>query len=129
LRRRRPKAVDRLAISSQSPFGFVGENSPIANQGQAWIPSRGIVSRAEASLTIRGGKGEVSDGGATAAPLVLLAGAAGARIVPPELGSIARRRSSSASVSGSFRVSFMGSHSQATDFAFASRGRRIFGIA
>jgi len=44
LRRRRPYAVDGLAISSQSPFRVVGENSPIANQGQAWIPSRGSVS-------------------------------------------------------------------------------------
>jgi hypothetical protein len=30
LRRRRPKAVDRLAISSQSPFRVVGENFAIA---------------------------------------------------------------------------------------------------
>jgi hypothetical protein len=44
LRRRRPKAVDGLEISSQSPFRVVGENSPIANQGQSWIPSPGIVS-------------------------------------------------------------------------------------
>lgn len=35
LRRRRPKAVDRLAISSQSPFRVVGENSPIAHQEYA----------------------------------------------------------------------------------------------
>ena len=42
LRRRRPKAVDRLAISSQSPFSVVGENFPIANQGQARIPSPGL---------------------------------------------------------------------------------------
>lgn len=33
LRRRRPKAVDRLAISSQSPFCVVGVNSPIALAG------------------------------------------------------------------------------------------------
>jgi hypothetical protein len=32
LRRRRPYAVDGLAINSQSPFRVVGENSPIANQ-------------------------------------------------------------------------------------------------
>ena len=31
LRRRRPYAVDGLAISSQSPFRFVGEKFPIAN--------------------------------------------------------------------------------------------------
>jgi hypothetical protein len=36
--------VDGLAISSQSPFSVVGENFPIANQGQSWIPSPGIVS-------------------------------------------------------------------------------------
>jgi hypothetical protein len=34
LRRRRPKAVEALAISSQSPFNFVGENFPIAKSGQ-----------------------------------------------------------------------------------------------
>ena len=45
LRRRRPKAVDGLAISSQSPFSVVGENFPIANQGRVWIPSPWIVSR------------------------------------------------------------------------------------
>ena len=44
LRRRRPYAVDGLAISSQSPCSFVGENCPIANQGQSWISSPGIVS-------------------------------------------------------------------------------------
>ena len=32
LRRRRPKAVDGLAISSQSPLRVVGENFPIASQ-------------------------------------------------------------------------------------------------
>jgi len=36
--------VEVLAISSQSPFRVVGENSPIANQGQGWIPLAGIVS-------------------------------------------------------------------------------------
>src|SRR5208282_2122123 len=30
--RRRPYAVDGLAISSQSPFRVVGENSPLANR-------------------------------------------------------------------------------------------------
>src|ERR1035438_1744604 len=32
LRRRRPKAVDRLAISSQSPFRIVGENFAIGTE-------------------------------------------------------------------------------------------------
>jgi hypothetical protein len=47
LRRRRPKAVDRLAISSQSPFFVAGENSPIANQEQAWILSPGLYQEPE----------------------------------------------------------------------------------
>ena len=33
LRGRRPKAVDRLAISSQPPFIVVGENSPMRTKG------------------------------------------------------------------------------------------------
>jgi len=51
LRRRRPKAVDRLAISSQSPFRVVGENSPIAilldstSQVGLGVSLAGIVSR------------------------------------------------------------------------------------
>ena len=45
LRRRRPYAVDRLAISSQSSCSFVGENFPIASQGRARIPSSRILSR------------------------------------------------------------------------------------
>ena len=42
LRRRRPYAVDGLAIPSQSPFSFVGENFPIANQARARISSPGL---------------------------------------------------------------------------------------
>jgi hypothetical protein len=42
LRRRRPKAVDRLAISSQSRFSVMGENFGIANQRQERIPSPGL---------------------------------------------------------------------------------------
>ena len=39
LRRRRPNAVDGLAISSQSPCCFVGENFPIPNQPSLMLTS------------------------------------------------------------------------------------------
>src|ERR1019366_6266572 len=49
LRRRRPKAVDGLAISSQSPFNFVGEHRLIVNQGQAWMHTPGIAATSQFS--------------------------------------------------------------------------------
>jgi hypothetical protein len=43
LRRRRPKAVDGLAISSQLPVSFVGENFPICEpRGRRGFPRRGF---------------------------------------------------------------------------------------
>jgi hypothetical protein len=52
LRRRRPKAVDKLAISSQSPFRVVGENSSIADQERRGFPRPGLCQfgRSEKSL-------------------------------------------------------------------------------
>src|SRR3974390_3232382 len=73
-RRRRLYAVDGLAISSQSPSCFVGENFPIANQTLVRTHSPGSVHRRPA-----------------AAPLVLLPRPARAQIVPTDLGSVASR--------------------------------------
>jgi hypothetical protein len=45
--------VDRLAISSQSPFRVVGENSPIEYQGGRGFPSPGIISGCLEELILR----------------------------------------------------------------------------
>ena len=50
LRRRRPKAVDGLAISSQSPCCFVGENFPICG------PEKPILT----TICLSGGSGRLA---------------------------------------------------------------------